>query len=460
MGIRTILFLAGYVVAAGGALVVPLLGVLGYMAVYSIGPENQWWAAPINAWGIRYSMTLGVLTAIGVVLGFRSLRWGRPILLSQEWLILLFLGVVWLSVVTGDPHEGEYVVVDHPAVKLSKLVFFVMLLTHVVTTLKDLRILVWTLIGCSLVLGVLAYEAPRDSFVQGRLSSVGGPDFREANVIVAYLGAILPLIGIQFLRSKWLGKAVCLAAGVLAVNAVVLTRSRGGLVGIGLGAVVALMAAPKGYRRPIALGLVVAAVGAYCLTDPGYWGRASTITAAEEERDASAQSRLEIWEGGVRMFMDRPLGVGVGNFEQSIRRYAPEHPGRDAHNTLVRCFGEIGLPGITVLLACVANAGLLLWKTMKRAQAFPPEEKAHFTYLSYALLVGLVTVLGCGMMVSLPYVEFFWWFLALPACLWRACRNLEEDLAAGREGGGLRPAFLRATRERILGRLRPKETSR
>jgi hypothetical protein len=126
----------------------------------------------------------------------------------------------------------------------------------------------------------------------------------------------------------------------------------------------------------------------------------------------------------------------------------------------VRCFGEIGLPGIAVLIALIANAGLLLRKTVKRAQALPPEEKAHFTYLSYALLVGLVTMLGCGMTASLVYVEFFWWFLALPVCLWRACRNLEEDLAAGREGGGLRPAFLRAARERILGRLRPKETSR
>ena len=64
MGSRTILFLALFLLCAGGALFLPLLGLLGYMAHYIIGPEGQWWTAPLRPYEIRYSLMLAVMAAV------------------------------------------------------------------------------------------------------------------------------------------------------------------------------------------------------------------------------------------------------------------------------------------------------------------------------------------------------------------------------------------------------------
>ena len=159
---------------------------------------------------------------------------------------------------------------------------------------------------------------PRSAFLHGRLENVGEPDFNESNFLAAYLAAMLPIVAIQFLRSGWLGKILSLAAGVFAFNTIVLTRSRGVLVGIVMGIAVAILFAPRKYRAPIAIGLLVVALGGYYLTDPQFRARASTITDSESERDSAAQSMLDLAQAAIRINADHPLGVGAGNFNQTI----------------------------------------------------------------------------------------------------------------------------------------------
>ena len=52
MAAKTLLFLMIFVALSVGTLLVPMVGVLGYIAHYNIGPERQWWAASIGHWGI------------------------------------------------------------------------------------------------------------------------------------------------------------------------------------------------------------------------------------------------------------------------------------------------------------------------------------------------------------------------------------------------------------------------
>ena len=436
MPIKAVLFVCVFLICAGGAPFVPVLGILGYVSHYSIGPERQWWAAPIQHLGIRYSFTLGALTALGILLNFQRLRYGKNCLVLQEKLILLLLGVVWLSTLINES-TAEHVVGmgDHPSVKMAKMVIFTLMLTHVITTMKDLDRLFWVLIFGALVLGLQAYSAPRADFMQGRLNSVGGPDFRESNVLGAYLAAMLPIIGVQFYRSKWIGKGICLLAGVFATNAIVLTRSRGTVLGIGAGILAAILLAPKKHRIKILVGLVVAVGGGLYLTDPQYRDRTVTIAQPEEERDTSAQSRIEIWWGGIRMLWDNPLGVGAGNFRQTIKRYAPEHPDRDAHSTYIRCAGELGFLGITVFLGLAVNALLMLRRITRQIKSLQRTDQGRIAYIKYGMVVSLATLLACGMTVTLLYVEVLWWFLMLPVCLERAVENIEtgSSTAAAKE---------------------------
>jgi len=437
MGIKTVIFAGLFAFCAIGALFNPLLGVLGYMAHYITGPDRQWWEKPIQGLGIRYSYWLVLATFAGMAINYRRLRFGKAAVSGQEKLLILFLAVIWLVTLLTPDTVGRYSVVDHPAVKFTKVVIFALILTHVVTDIRKLDYLLWVFVVGTLILGLQAYDTPRHSFNSGRLDSVGGPDFSDSNRLGGYLAGALFVIGVQFVRSKWIGRAVCFVAGGFAANAIVLTRSRGALLGVAGGGLIALVISRKEHRLKIAAGLLAACLGGLYLSDPQFLNRAATINRPEDQRDASAESRLEIWKGGMKMLMANPLGVGTGNFYQNIGKYAPEHPGRDAHNTFVRCAGELGFPGLIIFVALVLNAFRMLRNIIKRAKDLPDEYRHEVTWYGVGMATALGAFLTYGMTGTLIYTEYLWWMLAMPVCLWRTVENLETDQRLLLSPGGL-----------------------
>jgi putative inorganic carbon (HCO3(-)) transporter len=427
---RTLLFAVMLAIAYAGSFIEPIWGILGYVGVYSVGPQRQWWAAPINALGLRYSLTLALVVAAGMFLNWGNLRYGRRFLCDHEKLILLFLGIVWLLVVVGPSTVGKYNYVDHPSIKLTKVVIFLLMLSHVVTNFKNTNRLMWGLILGTVVLGIQAWETPYSSFNKGRLSSVGGPDFAEANYFAAYMATMLWIIAGQFLRSGWQGKFLCAVAGAFTANAIVLTRSRGAVVGLVAGGIMALWIAPRQYRSKILLGMVLAGAGFLYLTDDRFLERSATIVASSEERDSSSQSRIYMAKAGIRMWMNNPLGVGAGNYYQSINPYAPLMRNMDAHNTYIRCLGELGIEGLVVFLLLIASAFRILREVSLRARELPDHEAEQMIFWCFGLKCALVTMCASCLTMSLTYVEFLWWMLILPVCLQRTLQNAEREAEA------------------------------
>jgi len=81
---RTHLFTALLVFVCVGSFIEPIWGILGYVGIYSGGPQRQWWAAPINHLGIRYSLTMVLVIAAGMFFYWGKLRYGRRFLGDQE----------------------------------------------------------------------------------------------------------------------------------------------------------------------------------------------------------------------------------------------------------------------------------------------------------------------------------------------------------------------------------------
>jgi O-antigen ligase len=427
IGIKTVIFLGFFGLCVAGAMFNPLLGVLGYVGHYMIGPERQWWERPIQDLGIRYSYWLALATFAGVAFNYRGLKFGKSAVSGQEKLLILFLAVIWL-VTLLTPDTVGYASIDHPSVKFIKVVIFILMLTHVVTDIRKLDYLLWVFVVGALLLGLQAYDKPHNSFVRGRLEGIGGPDFSESNFLAAYMAGLLMLIATQFMRSGWIGKLVCLVSGAFTANTIVLTRSRGALVGLAGGAVTAMFLAPSKYRVKILAGMIIAGLGMYYVTDTQFRERAMTITGDQEQMDTSSASRVVIAKGGLRMFLDRPMGVGVGNFKQNIRRYVPEYDGRAAHNTFILCLAETGFLGMTAFLGIVISGLMSMRRIVRRCHELPEDKQADMFYLAYGLCVALVTMLGCGLTLHLTYMEGFWWFLLLPTALGRAMDNYEADL--------------------------------
>ncbi|HUW30462.1 MAG TPA: O-antigen ligase family protein [Planctomycetota bacterium] len=437
MAIKTMLFMVGFIAACGGALYAPLIGVVAYVLHYHISPEKQWWSAPIAGLGVRYSLVLAIFTIVGTLINHRKLRYGPKLLSRHEWLMVAFLVVIWLSMLLGEPPERvSPTSVDIPAIKFAKVMVFALILTHVVTSVRSMNVVFYAVVIGVLYLAYKGYSAGAAGFSGGRLNiGVGGSDFGEANDYAVHLLACLPIIAVQTYLSGWKGRSLCLITGVLAVNSIVLARSRTAVVGLAGALLVALLLAPKKYRMVVLAGIIVFAIGAYSLTDPGFWGRASTITAEEAERDASAQSRLEIWEGGLKMFLDQPLGVGAGNFQKKIGSYAPEHPNRDAHSTYVLCLGELGVQGLLVYFLIVVSAIGLLLKVRSQCANLPAHIQVKLIMASYAVILSISVYVFCGLTINRLYTEGSWLFLAMPVCLWRAVVNAQNEVgsAAGKQ---------------------------
>ncbi len=437
---KTILFILVFAGIAGGAVFFPLLGVLGYVVHYAVAPESRWWTASISEWGVRYAYSLGFCTALGALLKWRRLGYGRRLMVPQEWLVLAFLGLMWALYLFAEPTRGRYTWTDHPTVKMLKVVAFVFLLTHIVTKRPYLDGVLWALVVGALALGIQAYITPRSAFASGRLETVGGPDFRETNGLGAYLVAMLPIIGVLFLRAKWFGKVLCLAAAGFVTNAIILTRSRGAAIGALAAGLVAAALAPRKQRPLIFAGLIVAAVVAYSLSDQGFVTRITTIKTAKGEMDSSSRGRVEIWTASVDMLIAHPFGVGPGNFYQYIGQYNADFKGRDAHNTFVRCYGDLGIPGLMLFVALVVNGVVVLRRVVLRAARLPPAEGHDIVLTAWALVVSLGGILVVGCTVTLIYMEGLWWLLALPVCLERVVANLEADHGLLEEVGGERTA--------------------
>ncbi len=431
MGLKTVLFVLLFLAACLGSFIGPIWPLLGYVAHYCIGPERQWWHGPVASLGVRYSMTLGVLTLVAMIFHARQLRVGRSPFCVHELLLVALLVMVWLSVLIGPPADDRYALVDHPSVKFTKLVAFALMLTHIVTNRKNLDRLVWVLVVCAMILGMQAWSTPYSQFAQGRLESVGGADFRESNFFGAVMAALLWIVGVQFLRCGWKGKIVCFLAGGFTANAVILTRSRGAMVGLVAGGIAAVVMAPKRYRIYLAVGLALGAAGFYSLTDDRFWDRSATITVAAEERDEAAQGRIEYVQTGLQMWQDRPWGIGAGNYFANVGAYAHEHAGRDPHNTLIRALVELGAQGFVVLAVLVGSAALMLYQVRLAAYALPEGRGNDMLLLSYGFVCALATMLACAMFITFTYIEFWVWLLMMPVCLRRVMDNEQTDAGLG-----------------------------
>jgi len=438
MSLKGLFFIGIFGFCVIASISLPHLGIYGYIADYCINPGAQWWGRPFANMGLRVSFTLALATMAGIVFQWKKLQFGDALLYSQEKTLLAFLALVWLLVFVGPETVGRYGNIDHPSVKLTKIVIFTLMMTHVITDLKKLNGLFWVLTTVSLILGIKAWQTPYGRFVGGRLENIGGADFSEANFFAAFMAAMLPIIGIQFMRSKhWLVKLYALAGGAFTANAVILCRSRGAFLGVAMGAVAALWFAPKPLRKKVILLLIVGGLGGVYLTDTIFLERISTITTDQQEMDSSASSRIKLWKAGAKMVANNPVGIGPGNWYQTIGRYIPEYEGKDSHNTYVKCAAELGVLGIFLFVFLLWQAYGNLKKVHDGAVGLVPEAAEDFSQFYFALVVSLVVILSCGIAITMIYTEVVWLLLMLPLCLRRAYDNH----VMGEVQGGVRPLF-------------------
>lgn len=198
-------------------------------------------------------------------------------------------------------------------------------------------------------------------------------------------------------------------------SGVFLTGSRGGLVGLGVTALIASIRSPKKY---IGLLLLPALFIAFQWQGgPIMKERADTIDAYQTNE--SAMGRIQAWTAGWGMIKAHPLtGVGPSSFLNAFHHFSDKQP-RVAHNTIVQIAAEWGLMGGIAYLMILLLTLKTLWKNGRAMSEAVKYEKMDplLYFINEALLVSISGFGACAMFLSLQGYEFFYYLIALSISL-------------------------------------------
>jgi hypothetical protein len=220
----------------------------------------------------------------------------------------------------------------------------------------------------------------------GRLGALGYPTPTAMGLVVA-----LPFAFAAAWRREP-GLAGALAA--LVVAAVVLTQSRGPLIALGAGAVVAVWLQRRLDRRLILLGVGVGALALAGLVVTRYGADPSTaLQRFIDQATGSDTDRVATWIAAVAITISSPI---VGGGWRAMERYGNgqflQHQVAYSHNMILHGFAEGGLP------LGIANATVILYSAFMAWK----NRHVHEAYLIAAVVIFLV----CGLW-DIPQVRSY-----------------------------------------------------
>jgi len=330
------------------------------------GPLMSPWAPP--------AASLGLL----IVVGLHRLATGR--LLGQTpldgpLLLLLLLLPVGLAV-TAEPSitlPRTYAVIANVAIFLAVAAQRESPWLH-----HSGWVLLWggLVLGVALVLGT-NFGSNKLPFIDREIYTLlpGGwrPFWNPAGFNSNLSGGLLalfwtPAVILIWLGNSWQQRDFAKLVVVVLTVLLLLTQSRGALLGIGLALLVITLLHDR--RWAIAWGLVL--VGLLGLVYQSGAGPLleSILGRSDLFGDGSLQGRQQLWQQAILIIRDFPLtGVGLGMFEPTVRQlYAPEaltntaQAFKHAHNLYLQAGAEMGLPGLGGHLAIYLPLLYLLWR--------------------------------------------------------------------------------------------------
>ena len=226
------------------------------------------------------------------------------------------------------------------------------------------------------------------------------------NGVAGTLIFVIPIYAVQLLTSLQISdkhrsrhaalitSLTCLAL-VSTIITLLLTQSRGALLGLGIASVALFFAWKRRWVLSLAslVGLLLLA-SVLLVHFPTLLG-AVDVAQSEQKVLSSYEFRLAVWRAALQVLQAFPLsGVGIGTFDTVVRHlfpylypasflYNPSATITHAHNELLQVAIDLGIPGFVAYVALLAAFVRTAW----RAYTWAPEERIK------QLILGL----GAGM---------------------------------------------------------------
>jgi O-antigen ligase len=226
-------------------------------------------------------------------------------------------------------------------------------------------------------------------------------------------------------------KLLLVSAIVVFTGAIVVSLSRGGFLGFCAVVLYCVARSPRKMAGFIVVAIIGLALAFFAGSE--YWNEMSTITDTSE---ATADTRLEIWQIGLRMWGSNPVfGVGPGNFRWQSGDYQSaeqlEKFGRSlqgsivAHSLPVELLAELGTTGAIVVVALVLGAWRELRhvrRDMPRPTAADPGDRWVLRCYAEAVTCSILACMVTGIFLSLLYLSYLWLLIALASAIFQVFR--------------------------------------
>lgn len=342
-----------YTLTYGGAVLAlfrPFYGVLIYLCFACLRPESLWhWSVPAG----NYSRTVAIATLVGwAIAGFGDWNLGAARSVLTTLLCYWSWIVVSAAFATHQDVAWSYVVLH------SKIILPVIVGMTLVRDVQQLKLVARVIVGC---LGFLALQGNLDYFAGGHQVRIYGFAQMDNN---CFCIAMVAGAGVAFFlglaETNLFLKGSAFGAALLMAHVPMFGNSRGGMLGLIAGGAMAFVLLPK---KPAMLAVWFCGV-LLCirLAGPAVVERFSSTFASQEERDESAQSRIDIWMDCWDVMKKYPL-TGAGPDHWPI--LAPNYgwpAGKEAHSLWFNAGAELGFPGVLLLLSFYALAMRTSWR--------------------------------------------------------------------------------------------------
>jgi probable O-glycosylation ligase (exosortase A-associated) len=406
-----------YLMTYGGAiaaLVDPFIGVLVYISFAVIRPDEMWrWSVPPG----NYARIVAVASLAGWALrGFGRWDLGRGKTIIR--ILILYFGWIILSAVQAPNQALAWDFVE----QYAKIILPILVGITTIKTVGQVRLLAWVILlsqaYCAFELNMTYFAGYNRLYFEG----MGGVDANGYAIsLVSCMGFACFL---TWHSERWWQKAIAAVSAAFMAHAVLLSFSRGGMLSLIVMATVSFAVMPKGPKEYMAFALAVM-VG---LGLAGKEVRARFATSFADEtgkREASAESRLQLWAACWDTMLENPLlGVGPDHMPLRMEQYG-FRKGKEAHSLWLQTGAELGFPGMFLLLAYYVISIIRLWPIArgKTVVADP-----WLSYLARAVVGSL-----CGFIVAAQFVTVE--FLEPPYYVAMVGVGILKFATFGRSGG-------------------------
>lgn len=390
----------------------PAWSVSLYLMTFFAAPQLWWWGKDLPS--LRYAFISGFVL-LGAVVLHSSTSAGRPGSSART------ASIAALAMIANATFVHFVLAVDR-AISLDtylELLKFVLLYFLMNSSIRDRRDLYVVLTTLALGAGYLGYEVTfneRGTFTAGRLEGVGAPGADTANGLASLLLLVLPLIGSLFVEGTRWHKALVIISAPLVLNVIIMCNSRGAFLGLIGGGVMFLFLARGPTRKRALRTLALGAIALYMLLgDPKILERFQTTFVGAEERDRSAESRLEVWQAGLLMLSDYPLGAGGGTFkfvfsDRYLARVGSEQKARGLHNGYLTDATDWGLQGLVLKIIFIMAAARAAYRTSVQCRL---AGRADDALVGISYLGGLTSLMIASVFGSYLSNEWTYWIVAL-----------------------------------------------